>query len=625
MKLLRLILMISVFGDVYASGSADTLELMDVVKVERSGNNPNVFESPFADLKYRKGQRVSQALSEYSSVFIKQYGAGQLASLAIRGTSAAQTDIQWNGIRLNSPALGQTDLSLFQTGVQDELQLVRTGYRGAIGGTLMMNNRLRIDSGFSVNTLFRVGSFHTYECMSDAQYAKGKVSGATRVVYLNAANNFTYRNFFEEDHPYRRQQNAAVSQFSVLQQLGFRINKNHSVNVYGWVSGSSRELPPVMSKTEGREEQRDESLRLMADWQGKVRNLRMKFTTSYLRDKIRYINPDALLDDTTNTQAYRNLFSATYFFSFPLSLHTELNYDYENASVRAYGERKHRHIAGLKVYADYYLLKHFRLHGGFREDLVDNNFSAFSPQLAFSFTKQFKERHRFSAGGLASRNFRFPTLNDLYWIPGGNPDLKQERSWNGDIQVKYAYQTFFDISFSNFYIYANDWIQWTPDGNIWMAANLRRVFSRGVESNLHLTNSTGDNPRRFVVHFNCSYSYTRTTNLDTQSEFDMSQGKQLIYVPLHQIVAGMQFQYRRFYLRSVNRFTDRVFTSTDNSQSLTGYFIADAELGKDFMLPHLELGLSFRMNNIGNASYQVVAQRPMPGRNYEATLRFKFI
>jgi iron complex outermembrane receptor protein len=29
-----------------------------------------------------------------------------------------------------------------------------------------------------------------------------------------------------------------------------------------------------------------------------------------------------------------------------------------------------------------------------------------------------------------SRNYRVPTLNDRFWQPGGNPDLKPESSWN---------------------------------------------------------------------------------------------------------------------------------------------------------------------------------------------------
>ena len=223
---------------------------------------------------------------------------------------------------------------------------------------------------------------------------------------------------------------------------------------------------------------------------------------------------------------------------------------------------------------------------------------------------------------IVSRNFRFPTLNDLYWNPGGNPDLKTERAWNGEMNFKYANQKKIDLSINGFCLYVDDWIQWIPQGSIWMPINYKRVFSRGFETSLHATNDE-NNSKKFAIHFNASYTFTKTTNLDSASEFDQSVGKQLIYVPLHRVVAGVQLQYRKFYLRSVNSFVSHVFTSTDNSQTLKGYFLNDLEVGKDFTINKYEIGMSFRVNNLANTQYQNVLQHAMPGRSFEGTIRFK--
>ena len=37
-----------------------------------------------------------------------------------------------------------------------------------------------------------------------------------------------------------------------------------------------------------------------------------------------------------------------------------------------------------------------------------------------------------------SRNYRFPTLNDLYFLPGGNPDLKSEHGFTYDVGVSFS-------------------------------------------------------------------------------------------------------------------------------------------------------------------------------------------
>ncbi|TRZ74047.1 MAG: hypothetical protein D4R97_04540, partial [Bacteroidetes bacterium] len=51
---------------------------------------------------------LSTILSQYSTVFVKSYGNGSLATPSFRGTSANHTQVEWNGISINSPMLGQT-------------------------------------------------------------------------------------------------------------------------------------------------------------------------------------------------------------------------------------------------------------------------------------------------------------------------------------------------------------------------------------------------------------------------------------------------------------------------------------------------------------------------------------
>jgi iron complex outermembrane receptor protein len=362
----------------------------------------------------------------------------------------------------------------------------------------------------------------------------------------------------------------------------------------------------------------------MGDWKADFNGVNLKYTTAWMEDYLHYIDPNALINEVDKTFAWRNKFNVTYLLPCNLALSGAVNYDREQANIPEFITNKVRNITGLKAYADYYLYGQFRFHAGFREDLVDNQLSAFAPEASINYSPKLKNGNGFSANLMASRNFRFPTLDDLYWVPGGNPDLKEEKSWNGEIRAKYSWRKVMDVSVSNFYIYAVDWIQWIPEGNIWEAENFRRVFSRGVETAIHLTNAKNDDPHKFAVHFNASYSFTKTTNLDALSPTDLSQGKQLIYVPYHNFTAGLQFQYYRFYLRSVNTYTGPVFISTDNSQSLPGYFIPNLEAGKDFVIKKFDIGLAFRVNNIGNVQYQAVAQHPMPGRNFEGILRFKF-
>jgi outer membrane cobalamin receptor len=53
---------------------------------------------------------LTDLLEKSGGVYIKDNGAGRLATISIRGTSASQNNVFWNGLSLNSPTLALFDL-----------------------------------------------------------------------------------------------------------------------------------------------------------------------------------------------------------------------------------------------------------------------------------------------------------------------------------------------------------------------------------------------------------------------------------------------------------------------------------------------------------------------------------
>src|SRR5688572_16760184 len=67
----------------------------------------------------------------------------------------------------------------------------------------------------------------------------------------------------------------------------------------------------------------------------------------------------------------------------------------------------------------------------------------------------------------AGKVYRIPTLNDLFWMPGGNPDLKPEEGYTIDGTAEYnAHKNNYDVKISGsvFYKLISNWIQWVPFG-----------------------------------------------------------------------------------------------------------------------------------------------------------------
>src|SRR5688572_6926564 len=77
-------------------------------------------------LQVKSGEEVatlSDKLIDETSFYLKTYGNNQLSTITIRGTTASQTAVLWNGININSPTLGQTDFSLIPLFLFDDVSV----------------------------------------------------------------------------------------------------------------------------------------------------------------------------------------------------------------------------------------------------------------------------------------------------------------------------------------------------------------------------------------------------------------------------------------------------------------------------------------------------------------------
>lgn len=598
---------------VSAQSITDTvLALPNVVKVS---SGLKLVRPTYQGPQLTKG--MADALREASGIFLKSYGNGQLTSLSVRGTGAAQTDVLWNGIKLNSPSLGQVDVSLFSLGMMEHVELQGTSNGGNVGGELSIYNNMNFDSVFEANVVLSYGSFNTVRAVGKAKFSNRKVYGSTRMSYAQSDNDYKFINPYKANHPEEKLTNAHVQMLHFMQQFGMKVNANHSLHLNLWLSDAQRAIPPVMSKPLSKEEQDDYSLRSQLIWKGRFKGLRTEWTSAFLHDVIYYRNPEIALNQKSIMQALRNNLLLSYDSLKQWNVYAELGYDFERAVVPAYERIRVRHIGKLSAGVKYAPLKQLWLQLNVREHLYDKMLSPFSGSFEVGYADDLNG-NRLKFVLKASRNFRFPTLNDLYWVPGGNITLKTEKSWDGELMGSYAINHFM-LKATGFCKYIDNLIQWQSNGSYWEPQNVKRVLSRGVEVSSYVFLYKND----FLFRAQLNYTYTRATNLDGTNPFDQSKGKQLIYVPYHVANGILRFEYKRYFLRLVNNYTASVFISTDNSQALKGYYLLNVEAGKDFVIKDkVEIGFSFLVNNITGANYQNVAQRPMPGRNYEGVIRF---
>ncbi|HRN93339.1 MAG TPA: TonB-dependent receptor plug domain-containing protein, partial [Chitinophagales bacterium] len=116
----------------------DTLELKEII-VTDSKTPANTSQHRFERLENYAGKRLPDLLNEISSIYLKNYGNGQLTTVAVRGTTTSQTEVLWNGIKINSPMLGQSDFALLNVGFHNSIGIQFNQLNTAIGSNILLN------------------------------------------------------------------------------------------------------------------------------------------------------------------------------------------------------------------------------------------------------------------------------------------------------------------------------------------------------------------------------------------------------------------------------------------------------------------------------------------------------
>jgi iron complex outermembrane receptor protein len=144
-----------------------------------------------------------------------------------------------------------------------------------------------------------------------------------------------------------------------------------------------------------------------------------------------------------------------------------------------------------------------------RQDFVSDHTSP----LIYTFGVNYRplEKHNLVLRGNFARNYHHPTLNDMYWQPGGNPDLRPEEGYTGEVTVlweKAAEERSVSTSLTGYYSRISDWILWLPGfKGYWEPVNLSEVRSYGLE--YQLSAELAVRRTRLRLHGNVALSHTR--------------------------------------------------------------------------------------------------------------------
>ncbi|MEM9985531.1 MAG: TonB-dependent receptor, partial [Bacteroidota bacterium] len=574
----------------------------------------HLHELDSAEIALGRGQSLAAVLAQHSQVFVKSYGPTGLASSSIRGGGASHTAILWNGFNLQSPLNGQLDLNLIPAFFVDRAAVQYGGNgswqgSGSMGGALLLASQPRLQDGPSLSIHGLGGSFGQRQVGGELAWGGKKWALRSRAYSLQATNNFPILG------REKRQTHASLTSSGLSTEGLWQLGAKQKIQAWYWRQASLRQLPPTLSQDSSAATQRDQSQRMAAAWTYQGLRYRLRWRSAWLSESLRFQDPLSDLDALSSAQQLLNQWELDLYPAARHRLHLALHQGWQRGRAQNLElAQAQRHT--LSLLSSYQYLsqnQNWRSKLALRQEWIDGTWVPVTPSLG----TEYRIWPQLILSGQINRSYRVPTFNDLYWNPGGNPDLKPEQGWGQELGLQGQHITGRQVWAWRLGFYhqaVQNWILWLPSGRgYWTPQNVRRVRSLGMESELsYQTSGTWGELR-----LNLRHHYTQARVLESAQARDASVGKQLIYVPLHQGQSQAIYQKGKLRAEYLHQWIGRRFTTSDQSFSLPAYQLGSGSLAYQVAGKHLSGQIFFRIDNLWNRNYQVLEDRPMPGRAFQ--------
>ncbi len=619
------LIFIFVFGTAKAQNKDTTL--LHEVTVKATKLNSSIVGKKFQkidslSLELFKNQTLDVLLSNNTPIFVKNYGPGALQTTTFRGGNASQTAILWNGLNIQNSMLGQTDLSNISGSLFNSVEIEYGGSStlwgsGAMGGAVHLNNTHLFNSGVHSKLNTMISTIGSRSAFTDVGYSNSKFSFALKAFVVKNKNEYAYYN---DSNSVVKQKDASHDQFSAMPELKWLINKNNTVQTGAWLTKGQRNIPNF-NTIHNKIQQQDESERLNVNWQHSKNKITNNLRAAYFTEFLNYTDSLARIDSKSTMQT-RIVEDELYFkWKSDHTLNLGFNYTKNEGSTENYnGSKFIEKYAFLVSHKDVFLNEKISTNVAIRLEHTSSNLNPITFNIGANYLAHKNIILKLNTGKV----YRIPTLNDLYWIPGGNPDLKPEEGYTADGTIEYSTtKDAYDIKISGsaFSKLISNWIQWVPYGvGSYKPINLQEVFSRGSETQWQI----GYTKNEFKVQLKCITSYVLSTVNKTELESDQTLNKQLIYTPRYTINSSITLKYKTFAISYFHNYIGYRFTSSDNTQWLSPYHYSTLRATCTYQLQKMEFGFFSNINNVLNKQIEVLANRPTALRYFEIGIQLNY-
>jgi len=549
------------------------------------------FKVPQIDFQISSGSdpfNINQTLNSIPNVYIRSYGGSAGSKfLNLDGSASAHTKILFGEIELTNPQNGETDLSQIPTPFFNHIKIIDGSSLSHTSGA--MSGVVKIDPWQDKFGLtFGLGSHGFSAFHGDFPIHKKTIFLDLLVGFLNDAGDYSVD---WNNEKIQRENNGFLQKYWALR---FRklFAKTGFVAITILDSYQDRGVAGLIwsPSSEARRIDRLSLNSISFGWFLRRSILKINYYTNLNDEK--YSDPNYSINSHHRIKFSKMSVNLQRTFSNDSDGHFILGVKQSKLSSTDAGDRAQNILDGSANFRTRPVSR-ITLNPSVGFEYIVNGLERTTASFTVSASNSPQSTISYSVG----TGFRFPTLNDLYWEPGGNPDLKTERSIKHSMFVKHSFSSQLQLILNAKYLNSRQLIQWVPGAQIWQPQNVARTRSLSfsmksifqfkrlpiqISGHFNLLNTrdlTINKPLRYAPHYSGTIALNyAAANLQTglQIHFNSSQiinydwPKDLVLDP-YNIVAGF-VQYKPRVLFTNMRLQLSVENITDkNYMTIYGY------------------------------------------------------
>lgn len=608
------------------------------------------------DLERLNSNSVADALRYFSGVQVKDYGGvGGIKTVNIRSMGTNHTGVVYDGVALGNAQNGQIDLGQFSLDNVEAISLYN-GQKSEIlqpardfgnAGSVYMQTRVPVfEEGRSYNAraTVRFGSFDLFNpsALVELQLSE-RVNASLSGEWLTSSGKYKFR--YKRVNPAGEvaYDTTAVRSNGDVDAMRLELNLNGTFDggewhLKGYHYNSERGIPGAIVNNVWRrgERQWDNNSFVQGSYRRALGRFTTLFNAKYAFYRTHYVNNDERQVAVDNLYRQRELyFSTANRFRILPQWMVGLSYDFQWNSLETDIRDFHRpdrytNLLAAATSLNFDVVKfQGSLLATFIRDRVEGDAQARSQSrltpAAYVSLMPFSRLRALEFRAFVKQSFRMPTFNDLYYADMGNSKLNPERVTQYNVGVlldrsfTHGFVRSYRFSTDAYLNFVTDKIVAYPKGQQfrWTMLNLGKVRIKGIDVAGEITVSPAS---RLDVTLRGQYTFQQA--IDVTNPADSYYRDQIPYIPRHSGSAIVNVMWREWGLNYSFIYVGERYNQQENIiyNYTQPWYTSDISLSRDFKVRNVSLRALVEINNLLNQDYDVIANYPMPKRNFRVTL-----